>query len=310
MILSNSAPTAGAADFLETLVIEIVERNGAPSRRSAAVLPLERFFKRFRERHDRVALLLGVRGEPQTFGLRRLPPGRAGISVSDGKRQKPDHGSESLAPFKVTEDFAHGGRLRIGQSRLHGADEHGIVDVGLPDALHEFERVNARAFARAEVRLHARFFGIVEFDQKGRAISLEEKPKKPKSNYCVTGLYFYDNQVVEYAKGLKPSARGELEITDLNRIYLAQGNLHVEILGQGFTWLDTGTHESMVDATNFVKAVETHQRRKVACIEEIAYLNGWITKEQALKLCEPMLKNGYGQYLKDVIDGKYLDGLY
>ena len=153
-------------------------------------------------------------------------------------------------------------------------------------------------------------FGIVEFDKNGKAVSLEEKPKQPKSNYCVTGLYFYDNKVVEYAKGLKPSARGELEITDLNRIYLHKESLHVEILGQGFTWLDTGTHESMVDATNFIKAVETHQRRKVACIEEIAYLNGWITKEQALKLCEPMLKNGYGQYLKDVIDGKYLDGLY
>lgn len=153
-------------------------------------------------------------------------------------------------------------------------------------------------------------FGIVEFDQDGRAVSLEEKPENPKSNYCVTGLYFYDNKVVEYAKNLRPSVRGELEITDLNRIYLENGNLHVEILGQGFTWLDTGTHESLVDATNFIKAVETHQRRKVACIEEISYLNGWISKEQARKLCEPMLKNEYGQYLKDVIDGKYLDGLY
>lgn len=153
-------------------------------------------------------------------------------------------------------------------------------------------------------------FGIVEFDKSGKAISIEEKPEKPKSNYCVTGLYFYDNKVVEYAKSLKPSLRGELEITDLNKIYLKNGNLHVEILGQGFTWLDTGTHESLVDATNFIKAVETHQRRKVACIEEIAYLNGWIDKEQALKLYEPLKKNSYGQYLKDVIDGKYLDGLY
>ena len=153
-------------------------------------------------------------------------------------------------------------------------------------------------------------FGIVEFDHTGKAISIEEKPTKPKSNYCVTGLYFYDNKVVEYAKNLKPSARGELEITDLNKIYLNQGNLHVEILGQGFTWLDTGTHESLVDATNFIKTVETHQHRKVACIEEISYLNVWITKEQVLELCEPMKKNQYGQYLKDVIDGKYLDGLY
>lgn len=153
-------------------------------------------------------------------------------------------------------------------------------------------------------------FGIVEFDNTGKAISIEEKPAKPKSNYCVTGLYFYDNKVVEYAKNLKPSSRGELEITDLNKIYLKNGNLHVEILGQGFTWLDTGTHESLVDATNFIKDIETHQHRKVACIEEISYLNGWITKEQVLELYEPMKKNQYGQYLKDVIDGKYMDGLY
>ena len=146
-------------------------------------------------------------------------------------------------------------------------------------------------------------FGIVEFDKNGKAISLEEKPKKPKSNYCVTGLYFYDNKVVEYAKNLKPSARGELEITDLNRIYLEKGNLHVEILGQGFTWLDTGTHESMVDATNFIKAVETHQRRKVACIEEIAYRRGFIGREQLLELAQPLLKTAYGQYLVDVANG-------
>ena len=112
-------------------------------------------------------------------------------------------------------------------------------------------------------------FGIVEFNKSGKAISIEEKPAKPKSNYCVTGLYFYDNRVVKYAKDLKPSARGELEITDLNRIYLEQGELNVELLGQGFTWLDTGTHESLVDATNFVKTVETHQHRKIACLEEI-----------------------------------------
>ena len=150
-------------------------------------------------------------------------------------------------------------------------------------------------------------FGIVEFDSNGRAISIEEKPKVPKSNYCVTGLYFYDNRVVEYAKNLKPSARGELEITDLNRIYLEQGQLNVELLGQGFTWLDTGTHESLVDATNFVKTVETHQHRKIGCLEEIAYLNGWITREEVLKVYEVLKKNQYGQYLKDILDGKYID---
>ena len=153
-------------------------------------------------------------------------------------------------------------------------------------------------------------FGIVEFNAESKAVSIEEKPAKPKSNYCVTGLYFYDNRVVEYAKNLTPSARGELEITDLNRIYLEQDDLNVELLGQGFTWLDTGTHESLVDATNFVKTVETHQHRKIACLEEIAYLNGWITKDDVLEVYELFKKNQYGQYLKDVLDGKYHDGLY
>ena len=147
-------------------------------------------------------------------------------------------------------------------------------------------------------------FGIVEFDKDGKAVSIEEKPAKPKSNYCVTGLYFYDNRVVEYAKNLKPSARGELEITDLNRIYLENGELDVTLLGQGFTWLDTGTHESLVEATNFVKTVETHQHRKIACLEEIAYTNGWITKEEVMAAYEILKKNQYGQYLKDVEDGE------
>ena len=149
-------------------------------------------------------------------------------------------------------------------------------------------------------------FGIVEFDESGHAVSIEEKPKVPKSNYCVTGLYFYDNRVVEYAKNLKPSARGELEITDLNRIYLENNELNVELLGQGFTWLDTGTHESLVEATNFLMTVENHQNRKIGCLEDIAYINGWISREQVedvIKTC----KNQYGRYLQDVLDGKYLD---
>ena len=150
-------------------------------------------------------------------------------------------------------------------------------------------------------------FGIVEFDSDGKAISIEEKPGHPKSNYCVTGLYFYDNRVVEYAKNLAPSDRGELEITDLNKIYLENGELEVTLLGQGFTWLDTGTHESLVEATNFVKTVETHQHRKIACPEEIAYLQHWITRDQLLKDIEPLKKNQYGQYLLDVMNGKYID---
>ena len=150
-------------------------------------------------------------------------------------------------------------------------------------------------------------FGIVEFDESGKAISIEEKPENPKSNYCVTGLYFYDNRVVEYAKNLKPSKRGELEITDLNRIYLENGELDVALLGKGFTWLDTGTQESLVDATNFVYTVETHEHRKIACLEEIAYKNGWISREKVWEAYELYKKNEYGKYLKDVLDGKYIE---
>ena len=153
-------------------------------------------------------------------------------------------------------------------------------------------------------------FGIVEFDETGKAVSIEEKPKHPKSNYCVTGLYFYDNSVIDYARRLKPSARGELEITDLNQIYLTAGRLNVELLGQGFTWLDTGTHESLAEATNYVRTTEQHQHRKIACLEEIAYMNGWISKEDVLAVYAIHKKNQYGQYLKDVLDGKYLDVLH
>ena len=149
-------------------------------------------------------------------------------------------------------------------------------------------------------------FGIVEFDKAGRAVSIEEKPEKPKSNYCVTGLYFYDRRVVEFAKSLKPSARGELEITDLNRLYLEKGELEVNLLGQGFTWLDTVPPLWLVEATNFVYTIETHQHRKIACLEEIAYLNGWISGEQLAEAAESMRKNEYGKYLRDVLDGKYL----
>jgi glucose-1-phosphate thymidylyltransferase len=150
-------------------------------------------------------------------------------------------------------------------------------------------------------------FGIVEFNEQGKVVSIEEKPEKPKSNYCVTGLYFYDNRVVDYAANVKPSARGELEITDLNRIYLEKNSLNVELLGQGFTWLDAGTHESLADAGNFVRTVETHQHRKIACLEEIAYLNGWITRADVMNVYGQLKKNSYGQYLKDVLDGKYQD---
>ena len=140
-------------------------------------------------------------------------------------------------------------------------------------------------------------YGVAEFDQNGQVISLEEKPSEPKSNYAVTGLYFYGNDVVEKAKGLKPSKRGELEITDLNRLYLDEKRLSLKLMGRGMAWLDTGTHDSLLEASNFIATIENRQGLQVACLEEIAYRNGYITREQLLKLAEPLKKNNYGKYM-------------
>ncbi|MCQ2478666.1 MAG: glucose-1-phosphate thymidylyltransferase, partial [Clostridia bacterium] len=148
-------------------------------------------------------------------------------------------------------------------------------------------------------------FGIVEFDENGKAISIEEKPQNPKSNYCVTGLYFYDNRVVDFAKKVKPSKRGELEITDLNRLYLEDGTLNVVTLGRGCAWLDTGTMDALADATEYVKVVEKRQGVQISAVEEIAYVNGWISKEKLIESAEKYGKSPYGAHLKKVAEGKF-----
>ena len=149
-------------------------------------------------------------------------------------------------------------------------------------------------------------FGVVEFDQDKNAISIEEKPQNPKSHFAVTGLYFYDNDVIEIAKQVKPSDRGELEITSINQEYLKRGKLKVQLLGRGFAWLDTGTHESLIDAGQFVQTIEKRQGYKIACLEEIAYNNGWINKEKVLEIAKPLSKNSYGEYLQDLVKEKHV----
>lgn len=201
----------------------------------------------------------------------------------------------------------------LAQAFIIGADFIGKDNISLVlgDNLfygHDFYQLLAHANAREDGATVFAYhvndpvrYGVVEFDDTGMVISLEEKPRQPKSNYAVTGLYFYDNQAVEIAANLKPSNRGELEITDLNRVYLDQSKLNVEIMGRGHAWLDTGTHDSMLEAGQFIATIEKRQGLKVACPEEIAWRKGWITSEQVEILAEPLAKNGYGQYLLRMI---------
>ena len=215
-----------------------------------------------------------------------------GINISYAVQASPDGLAQA---FLIGEDFIGNdlSALVLGDNIYYG---------------HDFQQLLRNAMDRGEgasvfaYHVHdPERYGVVEFDDKGKAISLEEKPAKPKSSYAVTGLYFYDKDVVEIAKGIKPSPRGELEITDLNRVYLEQNRLSVEIMGRGYAWLDTGTHDSLLEASGYIATIERRQGLKVACPEEVAYRQGWIGAEQLLKLAEPLAKNGYGQYLKRLV---------
>ena len=211
-----------------------------------------------------------------------------GLSLSYAVQPSPDGLAQA---FLIGEDFIGDDHvaLILGDNIFYG---HGFTRL-LESAAHR--QTGATVFGY-NVKDPERF-GVVEFDRNGTAISIEEKPVVPKSNYAVTGLYFYDNRVIDIAKRIRPSARGELEITDVNRAYLESGDLHVELLGRGFAWLDTGTHESLLEAGQFIETIEKRQSLKVACIEEIAYIKGYIDLDQLIKLAEPLKKNEYGQYL-------------
>ena len=215
-----------------------------------------------------------------------------GISLSYAVQEQPNGLAEA---FLIGEDFIgnESCALVLGDNIFYG---HGFTGM-----LKEAEARKKGATIFGYYVQNPKDFGVVEFDENNRAISLEEKPENPKSNYAVPGLYFYDNTVVEKAKKVKPSKRGELEITTLNEMYLNEGTLNVTSLGRGMAWLDTGTHEALLEAANYVKTIQSRQGVMVACLEEIAYRNGWITKEKVCELAKPLLKSKYGEYLMDLI---------
>ena len=215
-----------------------------------------------------------------------------GLNLQYAVQPSPDGLAQA---FLIGEEFIgdHPSALVLGDNIFYGHDFHHL----LTNAMARTDGASVFAYHVHDPER----YGVAEFDAQGKVLSLEEKPRQPKSSYAVTGLYFYDKQVVELAKALKPSPRGELEITDLNRLYLEQGRLNVEIMGRGYAWLDTGTHESLLDASQFIATLENRQGLKVACPEEIAYRQGWIAAEQLQVLAQPLTKNGYGQYLLRIL---------
>lgn len=221
-----------------------------------------------------------------------------GISLSYAVQPSPDGLAQA---FIIGEKFlsGEGGALILGDNIFYGDGFSSLAR----RAANQKEGATVFAYYVSDPER----YGIVEFDAEGNAVSLEEKPKQPKSNYAVTGLYFYDGSVVEKAKILKPSDRGELEITDLNKLYLQEGTLHVETMGRGYAWLDTGTHESLLQAASYVETVQERQGLKICCPEEIAYQLGYIDRDQLIRLAEPLMKNEYGQYLCKILqrNGKY-----
>ena len=221
-----------------------------------------------------------------------------GIKIIFAVQKSPDGLAQA---FIIGEEFLDGSPscLILGDNIFHGA--------GLQDLLSRcIQKIDGATIFGYWVRNPERY-GVVEFDQSMRVLSLQEKPQKPRSNYAVTGLYFYDDRASEFARSLHPSDRGELEITDLNRCYLEQGSLNLERLGRGYAWLDTGTHESLQQASSFIETIEARQGLKVACPEEIAFLKGWIDREQVLELAEPLRNSGYGEYLVELLE-RGLDG--
>ena len=215
-----------------------------------------------------------------------------GLKLEYKVQEKPNGLAEA---FIIGEEFIGDDNvaLILGDNIFYGSGFRGLVE--------EAAKLEKGAIVFGYPVKDPRAYGVVEFDETGKAISLEEKPANPKSNYAIPGLYFYDNTVVEKAKNVKPSARGEIEITTVNEMYLSEGKLNVKNLGRGVAWLDTGTHDALLEAANFVQTVQKRQGFYIACIEEIAYAKGWINKEQLLKLAEPMMKTEYGKYLEDLV---------